>query len=106
MDIFLRSLIGAIVWTFANLIYLDLRRKGVRRGRILAFFVGWPGTFLSALTVREGQVAQIEPPPDDVDRLLRDIRVDRELRGDLRAEPAGDAYEQVHGEEPEAPPGV
>lgn len=106
MDIFLRSLIGAIVWTFANLIYLDLRRKGVRRGRIIAFLVGWPGTFLSALTVREGQVARIEPPADDVDRLLREIRVDRELRGDVGAEPDGDAYEQVRGEEPGAPPGV
>lgn len=83
MDIFLRSLIGAIVWTLANVIYVDLRRKGIRGfGRAVAFFAGWPGTLISLFAVREGSVPRLDPPPEDEDRLLREIRVDRELRGD------------------------
>jgi hypothetical protein len=104
MDIFLGSLIGAIVWTFGNVLYLDLRRKGIRRGRLLAFFVGWPGTLFTAVSVREGTVPQIEPPPDDVDRLLREIRVDRELRGEFDVRRGG--ADERWGNGPEAPPGA
>ena len=107
MDIFLESLIGAIVWTLANVIYVDLRRKGIRRGRVIAFFVGWPGTFLSLFAVPEGVTPRFDPPTDDDDeRLLREIRVDRELRGDVAAERGGVKYEKVGEEEPEAPPRV
>lgn len=80
MDFFLESVIGAIVWTFANVLYVDLRRKGKRQGRVLSFFVGWPGTLISLFAVEEGEVPQIEAPDDDEDRLLREIRADRELR--------------------------
>jgi len=106
MDIFLESLIAAIVWTLANVIYVDLRRKGIRRGRVIAFFVGWPGTFFSLFAVREGVVPHFEAPPDDDERLLREIRVDRELRGDAAGALGGGTHEQVWGEGPEAPPGV
>jgi hypothetical protein len=82
MGIFLEWLIPAIVWSFANVLYVDLRRKGERRGRIIAFFAGYPGTLLSLFVVPEGTLPRIEPLPDDEDRLLREIRVDRELRGD------------------------
>jgi len=81
MDFFLRWLVGAIVWTFANVLYVDLRRKGTRRGRVLSFIAGYPGTLIAYFTVREGQVPRIEPPDDDEERLLEEIRVDRELRG-------------------------
>jgi len=104
MDIFLTSLIGAIVWTVANVIYLDLRRKGVwGLGRIVAFFAGYPLTLISMFAVREGVVPRIEPPPDDEERLLREIRVDRELRED---EVGGGGHEREWGEKPEAPPPV
>lgn len=81
MHIFLEPLLGAIVWTAANVIYVDLRRKAKRKGRFISFIAGYPGTLVSMFVVREGTDPQIEPPPDDEERLLREIRVDRELRG-------------------------
>lgn len=79
---FLRWAVGAIVWAFANVVYIDMRRKGIRGfGRFAAFWVGNPTTWISLFVVKEGQVALVEPPPDDDARLLREIRVDRELRG-------------------------
>jgi len=82
MHIFLEPLVGAIVWVAANVIYVDLRKKGRRKGRFISFFAGYPGTLVSMFVVREGTDPQIEAPPDDEERLLREIRVDRELRGE------------------------
>lgn len=79
---FLNWLIGTIVWAAATVVYLDKRRKGVRRGRWIAFLAGYPWTLLGMFLVREGSLPQIEPPPDDEDRLLREVRVDRQLRGE------------------------
>ena len=79
---FLQWAVGAIVWTFANVVFIDMRRKGIRGfGRFAAFWVGNPTTWISLFVVKEGRVALVEPPPDDDARLLREIRVDRELRG-------------------------
>lgn len=81
MPPFLEAWIGAIVWVIANMVYADLRRRGERGiGRILAFFAGQPLTWISLFAVREGKPRGIRSPPDDEDRLLREIRVDRELR--------------------------
>lgn len=77
MDFFLETVIGAIVWTFANVLYVDLRRKGARKGRILSFWVGYPGTLISLFVVREGRTPQIEPPEDDEAALMREILADR-----------------------------
>lgn len=62
MDSFLEWLVGAIVWTVANVIYVDLRRKGAQRGRVISFIAGWPGTLISMVAVREGTALPIEPP--------------------------------------------
>jgi hypothetical protein len=70
------------VWVFANVLYRDLRRKGESKGRVISFLVGYPGTLVSLFTVQEGEMPRIEPPPDDEERLLGEIRVDRELRED------------------------
>ena len=81
MEPFLQSVVGAIVWTIANVVYVDLRRKGVRGfGRFTAFWVGNPATWITLFVVKEGQVVLVQPAADDDDRLLREIRVDRELR--------------------------
>jgi len=98
MHIFLDSILGAIVWSFANVVYVDLRRKGKRWGRFISFFAGYPGTLIALFAVREGSVPQIEPPPDDEDRLLREIRVEREPKGDPKRWVAGG------GADGEAPP--
>jgi len=85
---FLREVIGAIVWAAANMVYVDMRRKGTRGfGRFAAFFAGLPTTLVALFVVREPGVPPLEPPPDDEERLLREIRVDRELRD--RAVPPG-----------------
>jgi hypothetical protein len=81
MDFFLETVIGAIVWTFANVLYVDLRRKGARKGRILSFWVGYPGTLISLFVVREGQTPRIEPPEDDEAGLMREIIADRRSGG-------------------------
>lgn len=85
---FLREAIGAIVWAAANLVYVGMRRKGTRGfGRFAAFWAGLPTTLIALFVVTEPTVPPLEPPPDDEERLLREIRVDRELRG--RAMPPG-----------------
>ena len=61
----------------------------------MAFFAGYPGTLLSYFVVREGQIPRIEPASDDDDRLLHEIRVDRELR-------TGEASRQEHAAEVES----
>lgn len=87
---FLRWAVGAIVWSFANVVYLDMRRKGVRGfGRFAAFWAGNPLTWLTLFLVKEPAVARIDTPADDEDRLLREVRVDRELRGLGRSDELG-----------------
>ena len=82
MEDFLQAAVGAIVWTFANVVYFDLKRKGTRNfGRFAAFWVGNPATWITMFLVKEGRIARVEPPPDDDERLLEEIHVDRELRG-------------------------
>lgn len=92
------------MWALANVIYVDLRRKGVRRGRIIAFIVGYPGTLISLFGVREGTVSQLTPPSDDEDRLLREIRVDRELREGPRGELRRGTYDEFGREEGDRAP--
>lgn len=105
-DYFLEWLIGAIVWTFANVLYVDLRRKGEQKGRIISFIVGYPGTLISLFAVREGRVPRIGPPEDDDGRLLREIRVDRELREGDGGRRTHRRPDEVAREGPEAPPEI
>ena len=86
MDLFIKQLVGAVVWVVALLVYMDARRRG-RRGftRFIAFWVGMPGTFLSMFVVKEGSQPDIAPPPDDEHALLAEIR--RERRSDRMLDP-------------------
>lgn len=88
---FLKALVGAIVWALANVVYYDLKRKGVRSfGRFAAFWVGNPTTWITFFVVPEGRHPAFEPPPDDEAALLAEIRSDRALRsGDEASEGAG-----------------
>lgn len=102
MPPFLEAWVGAIVWAIANLVYVDMRRRGDRGfGRIVAFFAGQPTTWIAFFAVGEGRVPRIEPPPDDEDRLLREIRVDRELRTRETRPP----LEAAERDQRESPPG-
>jgi hypothetical protein len=98
MEVYLRVAVGAIVWTLANAVYFDLRRKGIRGfGRFAAFWAGNPLTWLTLFSVKEGTVARFDPPRDDEDRLLREVRVDVELRGGLPASAVRRARELDEG---------
>lgn len=82
MSLFLKALIGAIVWALANVVYVNLKRKGVRNfGRFAAFWVGTPTTWISYFVLPEGRQPKFSPPPDDDAALLAEIKRDRALRG-------------------------
>jgi hypothetical protein len=82
---FLQAAVGAIVWTLANAVYVDMRRRGVHGfGRFAAFWVGFPVTFLWMARVKEGRPLPVGPSQghaeDDEDELLREVRRDRAAR--------------------------
>jgi hypothetical protein len=77
----LEGIFGALVSLAANLIYIDKKRKGVRGfGRLCAFWLGTPVTWIWLFLLREGTQRELEPPPDDMEALLEEIRRDRALR--------------------------
>jgi len=81
MGLFIRELAGLVVWLLANLVYLRARRTGSRGfQRVLAFWMGLPGTVASMFLVKDGSQPRIAPPPDDEDNLLAEVRRDRWLR--------------------------
>jgi hypothetical protein len=77
----LKVLLGALVWVVANVVYVDLKRKGIRGfTRFAAFWTGTPTTWISLFAVKEGSQPVIDPPPDDEgEALLAEIRRDRRL---------------------------
>lgn len=81
MGFLIKELAGLVVWLTANLVYLRARRTGIRGfQRVLAFWMGLPGTLLPMFLVKEGSQPRIAPPPDDEDGLLAEVRRDRWLR--------------------------
>jgi hypothetical protein len=87
----LQFLITAVVWVVANVVYLDLKRKGVRGfTRFAAFWAGTPTTWITLFAVREGRPPTFAVGDDDSDLLL-EVRRDRALRGDGGDDPHMDA---------------
>jgi len=80
--LFLKAMITAIVWFIANVVYIDLRRKGIHGfTRFAAFWVGNPTTWISLFAVREGKAPTFDPHDDeDDDALLAEVRRDRAIR--------------------------
>lgn len=86
---FLEWYIGAIVWLVANVVYVDLKRKGVHGfTRFAAFWVGTPTTWIWLFTVPDGSQPTFDRPDDDT--LLDEIRRDRALRGETVPEGSPD----------------
>lgn len=75
------GIIGSIISILANVLYIDLRRKG-RPGfsRFILFWMGIPFTWLWLFLIKEGSAPELEEAPDDADHILAEIRRDRELR--------------------------
>mgnify|MGYP006969412280 CR=1 FL=1 len=95
---YFREIIVALVWVLANVVYLDLKRKGIRGfTRFAAFWVGQPTTWVTFFAVRDGQQPTFHAPEEDDEGglLLDDIRRDRALR-----EGAGAAPERVEAGSP------
>jgi len=72
----LAQILAALVWITANIVYGNMVRDG-RHGfrRLAAFYLGWPGTFLSYLTVR--QVRRVADPEDEA-RLRAQLELEEE----------------------------
>lgn len=78
---YLEVIIGAIVWAVANVVYVDLKRKGIRGfTRFAAFWVGTPTTWVALFAVREERQPTFQTVSDDDEALLLEIRRDRERR--------------------------
>lgn len=88
----LEAFAGAVLLTVANAVYFDLKRKGQRGfARFIAFWLGTPVSWATWLLLPEGTAPQLEPPPDDEESLLREVRLDRARR--IAAESAASAQE-------------
>lgn len=75
------AIVGGIVSILANVIYIDRKRKGLPGfGRICAFWMGTPLTWLWFFVIPEGKRPVIAPPKDDMDELLAEIRREKALR--------------------------
>ena len=80
---FLQTVLAAIVWLVANVVYFDLKRKGIHGfTRFAAFWVGTPTTWITLFAVPSGERPTFRPPEDEGQELLAEIRRDRRLRGD------------------------
>ena len=75
-----KGIFGTIVWFLANILYIDLRRKGKSGwSRIILFWMGIPLTWLWLFLIRDGSAPEIEEAPDDADAILAEIRRDRQV---------------------------
>lgn len=75
------AVVALVAWLIANWAYLDFRRRGERGfKRVVAFFMGAPTTFATALWVTEGSQPRIREDDEDLDQLFREVRRDRLLR--------------------------
>lgn len=91
MGFLLEELIGLAVWLVANSVYLRARRAGSGGlQRLLAFWMGLPGTFLCMVLVKEGSQSRLTPPPDDDEALLAEVRRARTLRAGSSTAPPDD----------------
>ena len=75
------ELFGGVIWLLANILYIDLKRKGKPGwSRIILFWMGIPLTWLWLFLVREGSAPELEEIPDDADAILAEIQRDKRLR--------------------------
>ena len=86
MEAFFLDTIGRIVWAFvfviANWTYLDFRRVDERGfKRFVAFWLGWPLSFLTKILVENGSQPRMKLDDQDLGELVKEIRRDRLLRG-------------------------
>jgi hypothetical protein len=75
------GLFTGIIWILANVLYIDLKRKGKPGwGRMILFWMGIPLTWLWLFLIKEGSAPELVETPDDADVILAEIRRDKQLR--------------------------
>ena len=93
------GIFGGIVWVLANLLYIDMKRKGGSGwSRIILFWMGVPLTWLWFFVIREGSAPELEETPDDAEALLAEIR--RERRLSAGTSESGTGFEKNEGPPP------
>ena len=76
----MEELITGVIWILANLLYIDLKRKGKAGwSRIILFWMGLPLTWLWLFLVKDGSAPELEEVPDDADAILAEIQRDKQL---------------------------
>lgn len=79
-ETFLNEIIGAILWTVANVVYYDKKRRGERGfWRFVAFWAGNPATWITFFALPEGRSPKFDVVEND-EALLAEVRRDRRLR--------------------------
>ncbi len=82
MEAIIGGIVGAFVFVIANWTYLDFRRVDERGfKRFVAFWLGWPLTFLTKILVKNGSQPRMELDDQALGELVKEIRRDRLLRG-------------------------
>ena len=77
----MEELITGVIWILANLLYIDLKRKGKAGwSRIILFWMGLPLTWLWLFLVKDGSAPELEEVPDDADAILAEIQRDKQLK--------------------------
>ncbi len=84
----LEAILGAVVWITANLAYSSMARNGEQGfGRLVAFCLGWPCTFVTYLNINPAkQVA--EPEPDARYQTQLELEGERDLLFEIRRDRA------------------
>jgi hypothetical protein len=89
------GIFGSVLWLLANLLYIDLKRKGKPGfSRIVLFWMGLPLTWLWFFLLSEGSAPPLEKPRDDAAELLAEIRREKGLEAGPRE--GGDAGSTRH----------
>lgn len=84
----LARILAALVWIIANVVYSSMVRDG-QRGfrRLAAFYLGWPGTFVSYLAIQPKRRVE-DPELDTRYRTQLEFEEDRDLLYEIRRDRA------------------
>lgn len=77
----MEEFITGVIWILANLLYIDLKRKGKAGwSRIILFWMGLPLTWLWLFLVKDGSAPELQEVPDDADAILAEIHREKRLQ--------------------------
>jgi len=84
----LEGMLGGAVWVIANIAYGSMIRTGEQGfGRLVAFFFGWPGTFVSYMVIKPTR-RMPEPQTDSRYQRQLELEEERDLLFEIRRDRA------------------